>query len=319
MSEMQEMTKHEPFNERLDLTGAEATQTLNQFFDEFYLPMAKAKNRSARHTEVTYEKHFRNTLGPVPWEEVNQRMLNAWLRQQIKKQLKNSTINKHLFLLNRLFKTAVDWAALPEGVVRLPSLDRLPTGDYRQRFLDQAEIKRLLMECDKIDHPYLSLFIRFLLLTGARKGEARTAMWRDIDFNVGVWRVPVSKNGRSRRIHLSHASLDVLHSTKARSRELGLPFGPTDYLFINPKTRTCYGSFHLAFFRARDAADLSDVRIHDLRHTFASLLINKGVSLYEVQELLGHSSAQMTQRYAHLQPNKLRRRTEIVSQIVIGP
>jgi site-specific recombinase XerD len=58
------------------------------------------------------------------------------------------------------------------------------------------------------------------------------------------------------------------------------------------------------------------VRIHDLRHTYASLLINNGVSLYEVQELLGHSSSAMTQRYAHLQPNQLRSRTEIVSQIV---
>jgi site-specific recombinase XerD len=68
----------------------------------------------------------------------------------------------------------------------------------------------------------------------------------------------------------------------------------------------------------RDAADLPDVRIHDLRHTYASLLINKGVSLYEVQTLLGHSSVQMTQRYAHLQPDLLHQRAEIVGGIVSG-
>jgi site-specific recombinase XerD len=103
-----------------------------------------------------------------------------------------------------------------------------------------------------------------------------------------------------------------------RTRDLGLPTGPNDYLFINPKTGTRYNSFHIAYFKARDMAGLPDVRIHDLRHTYASLLINNGVSLYEVQELLGHSSAAMTQRYAHLQPNQLRNRTEIVSQLVEG-
>ena len=79
-----------------------------------------------------------------------------------------------------------------------------------------------------------------------------------------------------------------------------------------------YNGFHIAYFKARDAAGLPEVRIHDLRHTYASLLINNGVSLYEVQELLGHSSSAMTQRYAHLQPNQLRSRTEIVGRIVDG-
>ena len=87
-------------------------------------------------------------------------------------------------------------------------------------------------------------------------------------------------------------------------------------VFTNPKTRKPYNSFYLSWYAARSAADLDDVRIHDLRHTFASLLINKGVSIYEVQQLLGHSSIQMTQRYAHLTPNTLADRAEIVANIV---
>jgi len=126
----------------------------------------------------------------------------------------------------------------------------------------------------------------------------------------------MTKNGRSRRIMLSEAAIDVLRRTELRSRELAQRVGPDDYIFPNPRTGTCYNSFHIAYFKARDAAGLPDVRIHDLRHTYASLLINNGVSLYEVQELLGHSSSAMTQRYAHLQPNQLRSRTEIVSRLV---
>lgn len=297
---------------------ADPSPTLNAFFDDHYFPHCLATTRGHRHTRLTYEKHLRDTLGPMPWEEMTPLTLNAWLRRQIQAGLKNTTVNKHVFLVNRLFRTARDWGALPEGVHPPPFLRKLPTGDYRQRFLSQDEIARLLSECDRINHPYLSLFIRFLLLTGARKGEARTSRWRDMSLAEGLWRVPVSKNGRSRRIMLSAAAIEVLDATRRRSLELQQATGPNDYIFPNPRTGTCYNGFHLAYFKARDAAGLPDVRIHDLRHTFASLLINNGVSLYEVQELLGHSSVAMTQRYAHLQPNKLRSRTEIVSRIVDG-
>ncbi|PWK61324.1 tyrosine-type recombinase/integrase [Roseicyclus mahoneyensis] len=296
----------------------DAPTTLNAFFDEHYLPHCEATTRGHRHVRLTYEKHLRDTLGPMRWQEITPLMVNAWLRNQLQKKLKHTTINKHIFLVNRLFRTVRDWGALPEGANQPPSLRKLPTGDHRQRFLSKEEILRLLAECGKINHPYLQLFIRFLLLTGARKGEARTMRWCDIDVASGVWRVPVSKNGRSRRIMLSAAALDTLEQVKRRTLILGQRVGPEHHVFPNPKTGTCYHGFHLAYFRARDAAGLPEVRIHDLRHTYASLLINNGVSLYEVQELLGHSSVAMTQRYAHLAPNKLRSRTQIVASIVDG-
>lgn len=300
------------------LSFCDPVETLNGFFDRHYMPHCAATTRGHRHSRLTYEKHLRDTLGPMPWQDLSPLVLNAWVRGQVAQQLKNTTINKHIFLVNRLLRTARDWGAIPEGVRPPPLLRKLPTGDYRQRFLSQDEIRRLLVECDRINHPYLGTFIRFLLLTGARKGEARTARWRDISIEAGVWRVPVSKNGRSRRIMLSEAALDLLEGLRRLTGTLGLGTEPGDFLFPNPRTGTCYNGFHLAYFRARDAAGLPDVRIHDLRHTFASLLINNGVSLYEVQELLGHSSVAMTQRYAHLLPNKLRSRTEIVGRIVEG-
>lgn len=300
------------------LSFCDPVETLNEFFDRHYMPHCAATTRGHRHSRLTYEKHLRDSLGPMRWAGMTPLVLNAWVRGQVGQRLKNTTINKHIFLVNRLLRCAADWGAIPEGVRAPPLLRKLQTGDYRQRFLSQAEILRLLAECDRINHPYLGSFIRFLLLTGARKGEARTARWRDISLDAGVWRVPVSKNGRSRRIMLSGAAIELLNAMRERTGAAGLGTGPEDYLFPNPRTGTCYNGFHLAYFRARDAAGLPDVRIHDLRHTFASLLINNGVSLYEVQELLGHSSVAMTQRYAHLLPNKLRSRTEIVSRIVDG-
>ena len=87
-------------------------------------------------------------------------------------------------------------------------------------------------------------------------------------------------------------------------------------MITNPQTRTAYPSFYGTWFIVRRAAKLDDLRIHDLRHTFASVLVNKGVSIYEVQTLLGHSSVQMTQRYAHLAPDTLQRRAELVGDII---
>jgi integrase len=289
---------------------------MNSFFDNHYYPFQAAMLRRPRHTLLNYDKHIRFSLGPLRWDELTPLVLNTWLRRQVEQGLKNATINKHIFLLNRLIRSAEEWQVIPDGVRSPRCLKKLPTGDYRQRFLSEEEIRRLISACGKVRHPYLSLFIRFLLLTGARKGEARTAKWQDIALDRGMWVVPVSKNGRSRRIMLSSAALSVLSQTKEKSMSLGLPVGPTDFLFINPRTRTRYNTFHIAYFKARDIAGLPDVRIHDLRHTYASLLINGGVSLYEVQELLGHCSPAMTQRYAHLLPNQLRERTEVVGRIV---
>jgi len=73
----------------------------------------------------------------------------------------------------------------------------------------------------------------------------------------------------------------------------------------------------IAFSRARKTAQLDNVRIHDLRHTFASLLINNGASIYEVQKLLGHHHVSMTERYAHLFPNTLKDRAEIIASSLL--
>ena len=97
---------------------------------------------------------------------------------------------------------------------------------------------------------------------------------------------------------------------------MGLPTTRDDWLFQNPRTRKPYTSFHLAFFAARKRAGLNTVRIHDLRHTYASLLINNGASIYEVQQLLGHYHISMTERYAQLFPNTLKDRVNIIASTI---
>ena len=101
---------------------------------------------------------------------------------------------------------------------------------------------------------------------------------------------------------------------RARSEALGLSIARDSWVLANPCTGLPYTSSHIAFFKARDSAGLSSVRMHDLRHTYASLLINNGASIYEVQQLLGHYNISMTERYVRLFPNTLQDRVDIVAE-----
>ena len=291
--------------------------TLNCFFDDHYFPHVRATKRSTKDTWSTYNTHLREQFGRYRLDELSNPLFDVWVREQIVAGYQRSTINKHIFLVNRMLNLARHWGYI-ERSKELSNIQRLMLGDYKQRFLSETEIAAVLKHAQRTTHPHIYNVVRLLMLTGARKGEARLSRWCDIDRAKRVWTVPRSKSGRSRRIILSTAAMAVIDDYVLNAERLGLGVDGKAYVFTNPRTLTAYQSFYAVWHLIRDAAELPDVRIHDLRHTYASLLINRGVSLYEVQTLLGHSSAQMTQRYAHLQPDLLHQRAEIVGRIVSG-
>jgi len=296
-----------------------AGPTLNDFFNDHYLPFARLKKKSHRADALNWGKHFEDNLGRLPLDALDTKSTDDWLRAQLRKGLKPSTVNKHIFLYNRVLTLARHWGMLEPRKTFGQKMARVPVGDAPQRLLEPPEIARLLAACDATRHPWLPLIVRLLLLTGARKGEVLNARWRDIDPARGVLTVPVSKSGRARRIVLGAAALELLDQIADRAQALGQSTLPRDALFTNPETGLPYTCIHRAFDRARGRAGLKTVRIHDLRHTFASLLVNAGVSLYEVQKLLGHGSVQMTQRYAHLRDTGLRDRVALVAQALERP
>ena len=151
------------------------------------------------------------------------------------------------------------------------------------------------------------MIVPMLILTGARKREVLDAKWEDFDVVRKQWRIPVTKTGRPRHVPLSDGVLQLLDS---------IPHDDCPWVFANPKTRKPFVSIFTAWNTARKRAELSEVRIHDLRHSFASFLVNAGRSLYEVQKILGHTQVKTTQRYAHLSQDTLLDAANEVSKAV---
>jgi integrase len=145
-----------------------------------------------------------------------------------------------------------------------------------------------------------------LLLTGARKREVLDATWSDFDTLNNLWTIPITKNGKKRILPITPPLLELLETIPKQSK----------YLFASPKTKKPYVSIFNSWNTARIKAGLPEVRIHDLRHTYASALVNAKCSLYEVQMLLGHSTAKMTQRYAHLSNESLMRASSCAGKLL---
>jgi integrase len=220
---------------------------------------------------------------------------------------KPASVNRYMALVKYIFSLAERWEVIDKSPAR--GVSRLEENNHKERYLSAEETERLLREMSRCQSRVVPDLIEFLILTGARKGEAAKARWDDFDLERKVWTIPLSKSGKDRHVPLSRGALRVLERRR---------YVDSEYVFPNPKTGLPLQHFHNTWDRIRTRAGLPDVRIHDLRHNFASLLINSGRSLYEVQKLLGHADISTTQRYAHLAQATLQEATELVSSRVSG-
>ncbi|MDA5095015.1 site-specific integrase [Aliiroseovarius sp. KMU-50] len=179
----------------------------------------------------------------------------------------------------------------------------------RERYLTHDEISRLLAVIEgRMDDTSAEL-IRFLLFTGCRRGEAFQAQWDQFNADLTVWTKPASTT-KQRKLHRVPVSSVVTALLEARRRAT-----TSDYVFAG-KTGQPLRDVKKTWQTLCRNADLVDVRLHDLRHTFASLLASNGQTLPTIGAMLGHSQTQTTARYAHLFDDSLANAAEIVAERV---
>ncbi len=217
--------------------------------------------------------------------------------------------NRVVSFCSRMFRFAIreDMRAAVNPAI---GVERYPE-EPRERYLSQAELVRLTEALGKCADQQPANVIRMLLLTGARRGEVEEMEWEHLDLEEGVWTKPSThtKQKKLHRVPLNTPARELLSKVKAH----GLS---ERYVFAGRQSGKPLRDLHRAWKAICKEADIEDLRIHDLRHSYASILVSAGLSLPVIGALLGHAQPSTTARYAHLFEDPLREATERAGAIV---
>jgi integrase len=216
--------------------------------------------------------------------------------------------NRSLAVLSKMMNLAEAWGLRPDGSNPVRHV-RKYREDKRERFLTPEELRRLgavlaSIQADGSESPFAIAAISLLVLTGARLTEILTLKWEYVDLERQVLRLPDSKTG-AKVIYLSAPAIKLL---RTMPRMEGNP-----YVIAGKKDGARLINLQKPWRRIRALAGLDDVRIHDLRHSFASIAASAGMSLPMIGKLLGHNQAATTQRYAHLAADPVRAAADLVA------
>jgi integrase len=307
----------DPLGQREEKRAAPTVSELAERFITEALP-----SRAAR-TQVEYRSMLRNQILPA----LGRMKVAAVARDDIEKLCRRITAsgkprraNATKSLCSILFNQAIIWRLMvdnpAQGVKSNPE-------HGRERYLSDEEIDRLMTVLDRWQarRPDAVDAIRLALLAGARRGEIMSMRWADVDLDTAVWVKPATrtKQRRTHRVPLAPQAVDVLRRRQAeRQADTRVVRLRDDHVFRGGGDAAHITRLRDAWELIRAEAQLGDVHFHDLRHSFASLLVGQGLSLPIIGALLGHSKPATTQRYAHLADEPLRKAAAIVGQIVGG-
>ena len=287
-----------------------------EFISSSYLPYIRTYKRCVSADQTLLDNHLLPAFGVFQMNQITRYMVVEFLQAKVQAGYKPGYCNRFLVLLGYCFNLAQKWGVpdIQQNPVKGVSL--LKNIRRSERFLQGSEMIALFQAIKGSPNPLLQYFVPFALLTGARKREILDARWNDINFDDQIWRIPMTKSGKPLTVPLTPQAIDLL-----RILQKELPnilqsecLSSSEWVFPNPKTGKPFHSIFNAWNTARTKAGLKDLRIHDLRHSFASALVNHGVPIYDVQKLLGHQSVKTTERYSHLSSDRLRSSSSFASQ-----
>jgi integrase len=219
--------------------------------------------------------------------------------------------NRVLSLVSHLFSWGEATGMLPESHPNPARRVERFREASRARWLGGEELKRVRQAIDRESSPYVRAFFHLLLLTACRKSELLDLEWSNVDLEQRTLRIPRTKAGRVHWLPLSGAAVSML---EALPREEGNP-----YVFPGRKAGSSLVNVEKAWERIRKAARVGDVRIHDLRRTAGSQMVQAGVPLEHVGKVLNHSDPRTTQIYAHLGDSNLRQAVELLEAKLSPP
>ncbi len=276
--------------------------------------MTKFMEEHAPNVSVSMQNSYKASLkninpffAELQLSAVSPKVISSYKVKREKKGIKPATINRELAMLSKAFNVAVrEWEWTKDNPVsRVP---REKENNERDRWLSFEDEKRILTYCPD----WLKDIIVFDLNTGFRQGELLSLTWQCVNLlrNTAMILARFSKNGKPRTIPLNQIAIEIL------MRKSNVRSFKNDLVFFNGNgTMIDRHNLRRAFNVATKKAGIADFRFHDLRHTFATRLVQRGIDIYKVSKLLGHKDVRMTQRYSHHCPDSLRDGVDILTSI----
>lgn len=290
----------DPQEERAELR---ASKTMLDLHVRYTSDVASAKATSTADDEKTIWQKFilpalgRKRLADVTFSDVEKLHRSVSAAAPVR-------ANRMVALLRHAFNKAIQW----DWATSNPAAGVKRNAEHpRERFLSREELEAFFAALDNRPETSSTLALRFILLTGCRRGEALSALWEQFDLVSGHWTKP-SAHTKQRRTHRVPLSTEALATLK---RARALTNG--DVVFPGSKGEPLV-EIKKMFKAVLAEAGIEGLRIHDLRHSYASVLASGGAPLNVIGRLLGHTQAATTMRYAHLFDEPLREASEFMSK-----
>lgn len=294
-------------NPALERRAKRDEMTFAEFAHNEYIPHAKTHKSSYKDDVSKLDLHILPVFGAYQLSTIKRQEIDTY-RGKIKESHTPATANRHLALIKRMLALAVEWEYLENNPAL--GIKLFKEENCREVFLSAEEASRLIAAMPNDRNPVACAALKIMLLTGVRRQEALSAQWSHVDFDTESWLLPKTKGKQPRQVVLSDAALQCLKEQYALAAGSRFVFPGRD-----PSKPLCDPKKTLK--RLLVAANIDKpLRIHDTRHSFASLLVVKGTPLPTVQRLLGHASAVTTERYIHLAPGHLRSSVETIGQLI---
>ena len=294
---------------RAEAKARRAVPTYATFFEDHYLKHVQQFKRSWARDEELYLLRIKAAFGHRRLDQITRHQIQTFLAGLTEEGLAAATVRLHLVVIRYSLNLAREWGML-DGDNQASRIPLPPIDNMVEHLLDDAQLERLVDVLRTDANRPVARVCLFLLSTGCRLNEALSATWSDIDLERRVFNIRATntKANRRRSVPLNDSAMEVLGELDTRK--------DGGRLFVG--RRGALTTISKQWGRLRQKAGLPHLRLHDLRHQFASFLVNDGRTLYEVQAILGHSSSKVTERYAHLNTKTLQQASASASARLTG-
>jgi integrase len=278
--------------------------TFNEFAKEYMEHARAVKTASAALRDESSLTHLKPFFGEYPLRKIHSGLVQRYIDQRMTKKedgsrIRPATVNREQTTLSAMFREAVKRRLTDKNPVR--GIRQLPENNTVVRYLTDDEEIELFKELSE----HLKPIVTTALNTGMRKSELLGLRWEEVDLEQRLICIKNAKNHKKRYIPINDVVLEVMNEQRRHDKD-------AEHVFPSRRSKNHWKNVDGAWQRAVRRAKIVNFRFHDLRHTFASRLIRKGVPIKAVQELLGHGSIVVTMRYAHLAPGDLREAVDLL-------